>query len=198
MPPMLSLLDAASWRKFTFNILDLEAGRNFFISQSLTLRPHIGLKGASLFEKTKVIYISDGSVETATVYHKQNLSGIGIRAGLNTVWHIIPSFGFYGDIAFTALWGSFHNTFINKMTFSDSSLNYSLYKNTQDILPVFEVGLGISYMIWFKQNRYQFFTKLGWEEQIWLSYNKNIVNGQTSENGSLTMQGLTWKVGFIF
>lgn len=35
---------AAKWRH-NFNVLDLELGRNFFISKCLQLRPHFGLKG---------------------------------------------------------------------------------------------------------------------------------------------------------
>lgn len=194
----IPLLDTVSWRTFQLNVLDGEVGRNFFISKKLTLRPFIGLKGASLFEKTKIIYSGSGLVEVDTVHFKQNVSGVGIRGGFNTLWHIIPSFGFYGDFAFTALWGSFHNNLTNRAVLNSSTLTSSLYRSVQDIVPIFEAGLGLSYVTWFKKNRYQLFAKAGWEEQIWLSYNKNMVNGQMSTSGSLTLQGLTLKLGFVF
>jgi len=194
----IPLLDTTAWRKSEFNILDAEVGRNFFISKRLTLRPHIGLKGASLFEKTKIIYSGTGSVEVDTLILKQNLSGIGIRGGVDTVWHIIPSFGFYGDLSFTALWGSFHNTLSNRALLNGSAWKTSLYRTNQDIVPIFEAGLGLTYMTWFKDNKYQLYAKAGWEEQIWLGYNKNLVNGQISTGGSLTLQGFTAKLGLVF
>lgn len=194
------ILDASAWKRYQFNILDVETGRDFFISKRLTLRPHVGIKGASLFEKTKIIYngTDDIPVETATITLKQNLSGIGIRGGLDTVWYIIPSLGFYGDFAFTALWGNFHNRLISKVILNNELLNYPVKSNSQDIIPVFEAGFGLTYRVWFKKERYELYTKAGWEEQVWVGYNKNLVNGQSNSNGSLTMQGLTWKIGFVF
>ncbi len=194
----IAILNTSALRKSLFNILDAEVGRNFFISKRLTLRPNIGIKGASLFERTKITYTGRGPINSAAATLRQNLSGLGIKAGIDTLWHIIPSFGFYGNLSITALWGSFHNTFINKFTLNGDFSSRSYYRNTQDILPVIEAGLGLSYMVWFKQNQYQFYTKAGWEEQIWIGYNKNIVNGMSSSCGSLTLQGLTWKLGLAF
>lgn len=194
----ISIMDTAAWKRSQFNILDGEIGRDFFISKRLTLRPHVGMKAASLFEKTTIIYSGDGPVETATVHLKQNLSGIGIRGGVDTVWHIIPSFGFYGDFAFTALWGNFHNRVLSQVSLRGVEETHPVKNNSQDIIPVFEAGFGVTYMIWFSGQRYQLYTKAGWEEQVWIGYNKNPVNGQSNSNGSLTMQGLTWKVGFVF
>ena len=194
----ISLMDAASWRKSQFNILDLETGRNFFISKRLTLRPHVGIKAAALFEKTKIIYISPGPIKTVNLLLKQNLVGLGARAGMDTVWRITRDFGLYGDAAFTALWGNFHNTFSNQSKLNGEVVSYPLYKKTQDILPIFEIGIGLTYMAWFKQERYQLYMKAGWEEQIWLSYNKNIVNGLMSTDGALTLHGLTAQLGLAF
>jgi hypothetical protein len=194
----VAITNTTAWRKSLFNILDGEVGRNFFISKRLTLRPSIGLKAASLFERSKISYIGNGPVNSSSITLRQNLSGLGIRGGFDTMWHIIPSFGFYGNLALTALWGSFHNTFINDSTINQNAISTSYYKNTQDIIPIVEVGLGLSYMVWFKENHYQFYTKAGWEEQIWIGYNKNLINGMTSTYGSLTLQGLTVKAGLIF
>jgi hypothetical protein len=196
----ISLMDAASWRKSQFNILDVEIGRNFFISKRLTLRPNMGIKAAALFEKTKIIYTSASSIASAHLLLKQNLAGVGPRLGMDTLWHITKGFGIYADAAFTAFWGSFHNTLNNRYELAEtfSSSSYSVFSNTQDILPVLEAGLGLSYMVWFKEKRYQLYLKAGWEEQIWIGYNKNRVNGLNSADGSLTLQGLTAQAGFAF
>jgi hypothetical protein len=66
------------------------------------------------------------------------------------------------------------------------------------VIPVIEAGLGATYMVWFANERYLLTLKAGWEEQIWLNYNRNILSPIESSSGSLTLQGLTFKVGLAF
>jgi hypothetical protein len=61
-----------------------------------------------------------------------------------------------------------------------------------------EIGLGIAYETWFAQERYQLYAKAGWEEQVWINYNYNTPNGTVNNTGSLTLQGLTAKIGLAF
>lgn len=166
-------------REEQFNALDVELGRNFFISRRLTLRPNFGFKGARIFETL------DLQANSKHYHFKQTLSGLGIRAGLDTVWHLTKSFGLYGDAAVTGLWSSIHNS------------NNSFESHTQTILPVLELGVGLSYQAWFADQSYQLYAKAGWEEQIWINYNQ-ISLSPSPASGSLTLQGLTLKVGFAF
>ncbi len=57
----------------------------------------------------------------------------------------------------------------------------------QEIIPVVEAGLGLTYMTWFSDDNYMFSLKAGWEEQLWLSVDNN-----------LSLHGFTLKVGFAF
>ncbi|MBX9923669.1 MAG: hypothetical protein K2Y01_06125 [Rhabdochlamydiaceae bacterium] len=195
---VMILSSAESTRKFTFNVLDSDIGRNFFISKRLTLRPFFGFKLASMFEKTTLSYEGVESVRSAQSQLRQNLNGVGIRGGINTVWHIVRTFGFYGDLALTTLWSDFHNRFINDVTTNALTDSYTIKNTTLDVIPVIEAGLGATYMVWFSNERYLLTLKAGWEEQIWLNYNRNILSSTGSSSGSLTLQGLTFKVGFAF
>lgn len=181
-------------RKEQFNILDWDLGRNFFISRRLTLRPAFGLKGARIREKTKLTQKPERSDESIRTDLSQTLSGIGIRGGAETVWYVFNSLGIYGNLAITALWSSIHNTFSFRGIDSDRAGK----QKTQTILPVIEAGLGISYRKHFHENRYMFYAKAGWEEQIWIGYNYNMPNGTPNTTGNLTLQGVTLQAGLAF
>jgi hypothetical protein len=101
-----------------FNVIDLELGRNFFISRFLTLRPFFGLKTDWIKEEFRTNYVASDppnnnppntiAAMTYQVKRSEEVWGIGIRAGLNSVWHFTKNWGLYGDIAATALWSDFH------------------------------------------------------------------------------------------
>lgn len=192
------LADVKSSRKEQFNILDAELGRNFFISKRLTLRPHFGMKAARMLEKTKLLENQEGGHGFVKAFLSQTLSGLGARAGVNTVWHLSRTFGFYGDLAITALWSSLHNHCDSY--FYDDGIQTDRHSKlkSQTILPVIELGLGLTYMTWFYNETYQLYAKAGWEEQIWLNYNYNMPNDTVNNTGNLTLQGLTAKIGFAF
>lgn len=195
---VMTLSSAKASRRFDFNILDADIGRNFFISKRLTLRPFFGFKLASLFEKTKLSYTGVDAVRSATSKLSQNLNGIGIRGGIHTVWHVVRTFGFYGDLSLTTLWSDFHNRFSNDVTTDLLSSSYTIKNKTLDVIPVIEAGLGATYMVWLANERYLLSFKAGWEEQIWLNYNRNILSSTASSSGSLSLQGFTFKAGLAF
>ena len=194
----LSITSARSIRSSQFNILDADMGRNFYISKRLTLRPAIGIKGASIFEENTVTYVANEISQTASTQWKQNLSGLGLKGSLDTLWHITESFGFYGNMALSTLYSTLHNTYSNNYKSGSGVSKDSLYKNTGLIVPVLELAVGLSYKIWFKENRYEFHMSGGWNQQVWIGYNQNLVTGTTSAGGSLSLQGMTLTAGFIF
>ncbi len=202
---------ASSHKKFTFNVLDLELGRNFFISKRLTLRPNFGLKFGWLTDKVDNTYTY--STETTffndynqtKINRKQDTFGVGIRAGINTVWHFARSWGIYGDLNVTTLWGSFDNK-SNVHVYDETSTGSGEYtlinsqsrkENSQDIIPVVEAGLGLTYMTWFYDESYMFSLKAGWEEQIWVNYN-HMINLPSNNTGNLSLHGLTLRAEFAF
>jgi len=188
-----------------FSVLDLELGRNFFISKRLTLRPHVGLKSDWIEEEFHEHYFLqvNTSILDTSVHRKENVWGIGIRGGLNSVWHFVKSFGLYGDITVTALWSDFHTSL--KEHFIEKTSNQSLdldsvntHQKIQQVMPVLETGLGFIYQHWFHQERHLFFAKAGWEGQIWFDYNQLIQPPTAPKCGSLSFQGLTAEIGFTF
>jgi hypothetical protein len=186
-----------------FNVLDLELGRNFFISRYLTLKPFFGLKFDWIEEEFEERYFGHPNTrgQLIDLMRKERVFGVGIRAGLDTVWHFTRNWGLYGDFAVTALWSDFH-TIIKEQTFfsNDFVPNDAInsYEKIQQVTPVYEASLGLIYMLWFNKDRYLFYTKLGWEEQVWVHYNQIIPANFNIKAGNLSLHGLTAEVGFTF
>jgi hypothetical protein len=197
-------LASVKWEQ-KFSVVDLEIGRNFFISQRLTLRPHVGLKFDWIKEKFRERHFTEvGSVIVdAIIRRKEDVWGIGIRCGLNTVWHFTKCFGLYGDIAATALWSDFHTRLKEHALQTSPNValeldTFNTHQKIQQVMPVLETGLGFIYQQWFHQDRHLFFAKAGWEGQIWFDYNQLIQPPIAPKCGSLSFQGLTAEIGFTF
>jgi hypothetical protein len=200
-------LETASntWEQ-SFNVLDTELGRNFFISHRLTLRPFFGLKAAWITEKYNNYFLTTTNTSTAlgadsyNIHQKRNqrMWGIGTRAGVDTVWHFSKNWGIYGDLAATAMWGDFHSkakdTYTN-VTTAAVTTNANVKSSITEVNMIFETSLGLTYMTWFNDDSCQFMMKAGWEEQIWFNMNHFT---DSIRNGDLTLHGLTVKFGVAF
>jgi hypothetical protein len=189
-------LDSAqtSWSHH-FNVIDLELGRNYYISRALTLRPHVGLKGTWQDQDLRTRYgISDGS--SFSMHSHQDSWGIGIRAGLNTCWYFIRSFGLYGDFALSGMWSGFNTTRVDKESLQGQTS--SEYLNTGEVLhyvkPVIEFGLGLRYEYLYNDDDFRFLIQAGWEEQIWIDNNHFVDVAEYGDKGSLSLQGFTLEV----
>ncbi|MCP5509595.1 MAG: MOMP family protein [Chlamydiales bacterium] len=195
---------SADW-DFNFNAIDLELGRNFFVSQYLTLRPHYGFKGTwqdQDYKTTAEIRAAGALVARDRVAQDFDYWGFGIRTGMDTAWHFCKSWSIYGNFAISALWSGFDidrkdTTYTVLTDTSVTTLNTE--NNFHTILPVLELAIGLRWEIWVSDDDYHFGIDAGWEEQVWWGMNRLIVAGQPQrDNGDLTMQGLTLKFRFDF
>lgn len=190
-----------------FNVINLELARNHYISQYLTLRPHVGLKGAWINQDYNVKYFSDVSESTSfnlRMRNDQDYWGIGIRTGLDTAWYFMKNFCMYGDFAIAAMWSHF------EVDRRDSRQNIATVTvpakiniiNTENdfhtIKPVVEFGLGLRYDWWFSDDDYHFGIQAGWEEQMWVNHNNLFTPYDEANHGDLVTQGLTVKARFDF
>ncbi len=200
--------------------MDLELGRNFFLSRYMTLRPHVGLKTAwvnqkfntafSLSPDAELVFLVDslqysgGALQSR---QSQESWGLGIRAGLDPVWRFSRNWGLYGNIAASAMYQYYSDTL--EMKLQNTTFQYegqglgglrsfdviNANRSQHVVTPVLELGLGIEYMTWFCDQAYMVELKAGWEEQIWFNTNRFL---DAFSTGNLTLQGFTLKAGFHF
>ncbi|MBM3191663.1 MAG: MOMP family protein, partial [Chlamydiae bacterium] len=85
-----SCLSANTDFKFTYYNLDLDLGRDYYVSKSLSLHPHFGLKNSWLTLKQNTHY-SGGAYLGNNFFEEEDSSklwGIGPSTGINTKWHL--------------------------------------------------------------------------------------------------------------
>ncbi|MBI3236493.1 MAG: hypothetical protein HYZ48_02120 [Chlamydiales bacterium] len=198
------------WR-MQFNALDLELGRNFYISNNITLRPHIGFKFGWISQHYHIKYkgfsygSSDGTdTGRYTIRNKQEFFGAGLRGGIDTVWYFVKHFGFYGDLSISTLWSDFHvhrkdsvSDPVGDVVIPSKIHNLRLKDSIHNLTEVLELGFGMRYDTTFFEGDYQFSFQAGWEQQIWFDQNQFFDLTETL-NGNLSLQGLTIKAGLMF
>ncbi|WP_194847996.1 Lpg1974 family pore-forming outer membrane protein [Candidatus Neptunochlamydia vexilliferae] len=194
-----------------FHTAHLSLGRNYFISNFLTLRPFVGFKGSWIDQDYRVRYTLEGTIDSnLRMKNDQDFWGIGLRTGLDTGWQLTSILSLYGNFAISGLWSQFQVD--RKDTRNDSNnpgggnspLNTNItVLNSEDdfhtIKGVIEFGLGLRAEWWFFDDRYHFLIQGGWEEQLWINHN-NLLKTYfaESDHGDLILQGFTMKLRFDF
>jgi Legionella pneumophila major outer membrane protein precursor len=114
-----------------------------------------------------------------------------VTAGAESNWDVYRGWGFYGRARLCLLAGRFTSVrteTLGSLTISDTS------DNLDAIVPVAEFGLGLRYQ------GERFFFSAGYEFANWF----NMVDGLTGagsatrRQGSLTLEAVSLKMGFVF
>ncbi len=206
--------ETAKW-KLDFNVLDLEWGRNFYISKCLHLRPHFGLKGTwqeQKFEISANASQRQGSTSlfdpiTGSADLKNDYWGIGPRAGLDSAWHFSRCFSVVGEAAITALWGRFDSRAKATQTvFTEGDVEGvtttipagSFKTELHSVKPVMEFFLGFRWEDWWCCDEYYTGFDIGWEVQWWGGQNQFAYFPTETRWGDLGFHGLTVRARFQF
>jgi hypothetical protein len=199
-----------------FNAIDLELGRNFYLSQFLTMRPHIGLKGtwqdhdwkSSLNGQSFFIQVNNGPNQSVTgpVRHNKEYDvwSIGIRGGFNIAWYMSKCWSIYGNLAFSTLWTNYYKQteYLATDNTSTGTTETRVWINTDSdnlytCKYVGELELGLRYEIWFYDDNYHFAIQAGWEQQVWVNWSQ-FAQILDNHNQDLALQGLNLKFRFDF
>jgi len=199
-----------------FNVIDLELGRNFFLSKFMTLRPYFGLKSAWIKQHSWNYFtvfnnatnglginnfLTPPGVAVTNLIQKEKVEswGIGIRGGIAPVWYFVKNFGLYGNFALSGMWTSYRNYqktsylgFSNTLPGAISGETSNFLRTFHTVTPVIELGLGLTYKAFFYECAHALTVSAGWEEQMWIDFNGGL------PGGNMTLQGLTVKVGYEF
>jgi Legionella pneumophila major outer membrane protein precursor len=70
--------------KISYNLLDVEQGRQFFVSKHLKIRPKFGLRNLWLSNSQKVTSEFTNMYSTSA---RANFWSMGVMGGLDTIWH---------------------------------------------------------------------------------------------------------------
>jgi len=200
--PFIPFHAKSRW-KLQFQVVELELGRNSFISKYLSFRPHIGLKGTWQQQDYLVFYEAINVVglrRKERMHITQDSFGVGIRTGFDGAWHFNKYFSFIGNIAFSGLWSYFDTERTDRIK-ALLGLEFVRLKTENEyhtIQPVLEFSTGLRGEVWFFNSLYHLSLDLLWEEQRWYSMNKFYHILEETNHGSLVTQGLTMRLRFDF
>lgn len=196
----------SSWH-LHYNVIDLELGRNFFLSKFLATRLFCGLKGTWITQDWKTRYhanaVTVGTVGptpgTVTTNQDHDTWGIGIRMGANGTWTFYKGWSIVSNIAFAGVWNDYDVERRDRFQVDGgqaiSTVNIS--SDPDSIIANIELMLGLKGEWWFQQERYHLSAQAGWESQIWINYS-NFIYFLGQSNGDLTFNGLTTRLRFDF
>ncbi|MBI3237036.1 MAG: hypothetical protein HYZ48_04985 [Chlamydiales bacterium] len=194
----------AHWT-MNLNQIDLDLGREYYVSKWMTLRPHVGLRTAWLHQKLNTHYNrlseSAGSFTSGIDDHvdmKTQFWGLGLEGGLDTQWGLGSGFSIYADAAWALLYG-FHDVdredqLSYGVKFNWADPNWS-FRTTRAIA---DLELGLRFDSWTNDERVHFRIQAGWEHHIYFSQNQfmrfvssDAIGNFIGNQGDLTLQGWT-------
>ncbi len=191
------------------NELDLEMGRQFFVSKWLTVKPHAGFRTAWVRQSDHIKYTGLG--ETAfpqgNVNMKCNYWGLGVKAGIDTQWGIGCGWSLIANYSASMLYGFFNTNHAEAAVFADGTVTHNFilrdFFHLGRIITDFLIGLRYDYM--FCEERYHIGVAAGWEHHMFFGQNQFIrftdFNAQGNfftNQGDLTLQGFSIDVRFDF
>ncbi len=202
---------AHSHWKMHLDQLDLDLGREFFVSKWLTLRPHFGVRTDWINQKWETNYRNFAFSPTPNkleVEYKDNWWGLGLEGGLDTQWGLGSGWSLFGNLTGAIVYG-FHaidvddvdspaqNNTTSKGKFVDLDNSYRISH------PILDLVMGLRYDHMFSNDRFHLGLQLGWEHHVYFSQNQFPVfvddvslGSIVSNQGDLTLQG--WSIGARF
>ncbi len=193
---------------FIYNLVNFDLGRNYYISQYLTLRPYFGLSGSWNHQGTLIhYYMYDESAPDASNFlslnYTQQYWGVGFDTGLNTAWCFNENWSIYGDFSVMNLWSRYSTNQKevaydwDEVTATVDMLNPTVSYNTNGVQyglqNVVDIEMGIRWGMRFDNDNMGFMIQVGWDQQVWINHAQ-----YAAQASNLSVQGLDVKLKFDF
>jgi hypothetical protein len=232
---------SASWR-LHLNQIDFEWGRKSWVSKHTTLRPYAGIRGAwktttfqthSTATRNNVLNSTASATSVDRDFKdkfKDRQWGLGIVAGLQPNWYFgcDNQFSIYANVDAALIYGKLKSekresySQVVGATASDASdadfhsIDFSdeFENRFWNLIPIIDLGLGLSWVDYWCNDQYRFELDIGWEHHVWFNTAQRIVTNDGLDNegfdanytfasydkqdSDLTFGGLVVRVKFDF
>ena len=186
------------------NILDVELGREFFVSKWLTLRPQMGVRALWISRDYKAEYLPLVAGSGYENHLKNRFGGAGLRGGLNTQWGLGSGWSLFGEVDVALMYGKQRVDQHEELEVGD--VNQGHTKNRWMALrSSVDLALGLRWDRLFSDDAYRIRFQLGWEDHIFFDMNQNyrFTNATTKgtyagNRGNLSLNGLAFQARFDF
>jgi hypothetical protein len=216
-----------SWR-LALNLVDLELGREFWVSKMLTVRPHVGVRVALIRQRYEIeniggIYTELAVGKNETVL-KTSYNGAGVRGGLDTLWNFgccdpcSGNWGIFGNIAWSLIYGKYDIDHDEYNQSPDAATGFakapvmSTDNNFRAVRGIMDLALGLQWQSLFNDSNYGILLQLAWEFHQFFNQNQfwrinRVMDSTTAAHGEnvfapsrgdLSTQGVTLTVRLTF
>ncbi len=177
----------AKW-KLSFNQIDLELGRKYWLSQCFTMRPYTAVRGMwtkTNFDVTGSLGPRATSDAALAVNFEKNSSdrfenkywGVGFLTGIQPNWYFCRTFVMYGNLDAALVWGDFKGRkkesylIQGESASAVPSVEYNVSNTTKEddfgrMLGMIDVAIGLRWEDTYCCDRYRFGLDLGWEHHL--------------------------------
>jgi hypothetical protein len=191
-----------SWG-FVYNLANLTLGRDYYISEYLTLRPFFGLSGAWNHQNNRnhYLYTLVGSYQFDSYLAKQSYWGVGFSSGLNTAWCFDKNWSIYGDFSVLNMWSKYtvkksqitYNATGTTVDYDSGTVMFSTQGIQYGLQNVIDIQMGLRWQMQYDDNKMGFLIQAGWDQQVWINHAQF-----TNQASNLSIQGLDLKIRFDF
>jgi hypothetical protein len=194
---------AKSHLRLHINLIDIELGREFYVSKFLDMRPFFGLRSSWVQQRYRVDYKGFPTVPNFSEFEtimKNYYWGLGVRGGLNTRWFLGADCSLYANAAISAAYGHFrvtHNEQAENAAGEETAFFRSLDRFS-GLRAITDLALGFRWDTMFDEDRFHLALYAGWEQHVFFSQNQLMQYVDLNEpalfftnKGNLTLNGLT-------
>jgi hypothetical protein len=204
--------DADGHVTLRLNLVDLELGREFFVSKWLTLRPHLGIRGAWIHRNYRATFSGfgdsgpAGAEELEDEFHNR-YRGVGLRSGFDSQWGLGCGWSIFGQMALSILYGKHLLHFEEELEFNDESTTKQadVRNRWTMIRAIGDFALGLRWDQLFYSDRYRIRLQLGWEQHMFFGFNKDMTFTDdtatgvfVANKGDLGMSGVAFQARLDF
>ncbi|MCH9614552.1 MAG: hypothetical protein SP1CHLAM54_14870 [Chlamydiia bacterium] len=196
---------ASSSGRILLNDLMLTLGKAYFISPELSFRPSVGLESTWLDLQQDTTYSNGSQLSVHSVFANDDLNfwGIGPRFAADGKWHLGKGFSFFGDLAFSLLYGQFDvehkNWFSSKVPALVGSASQTanheakISNDKHAFTPMTRMQLGLSYDVFVDNNKQHLGIKLGYETQYWWNVQQFLTVNDQFIDATIANQGVRYE-----
>ena len=180
------------WR-LQMNMLDYDFGRKFKLSEDITIRPAVGIKGGSIYQTINTVW--NAVIYNATEQVKNNFVGIGPSLKVDSDWHLFKNLSLFGNFATALMWGNWQISDVYSrpsiaglMTATNITTKM---QNTKLGTAMFSYCLGLALD---SHSKPGIKVQIGYEMQLWVNQLRIPTFQILPVHGDLSLQGGTCRI----
>lgn len=167
----------AKW-DLTFNQIDLEMGRKFWLSKCMAMRVYTAIRGAwidsdfgTVSQRNIVDSVFGQGPFLITDTFKTSNWGVGPLFGIEPTWYFCSNFALYATFDGALMWGKMETKKIEDYNNTNTDILELSKSNHASMQTAIDVGIGLRWEETWCMDRYRTAFDLGWENHVWFDYN---------------------------